>query len=405
MLSEYGSGDGQGGVAVVAAFGPIEMEYAAIRRSCVLMDLPHRGVVEVTGPDTASFLNRMITQELKTQKIGEGRRAFWLNRKGRIDADLRVWRFEDRTLLDVDVHATGRTVEGLSSYIVADDLAIREISAATHRLALHGPSAAGVMAAVVEDPGEAKRVEELENGSCVIVEVKGQKVVVAREDQTGEIGLELMCLSDAARGLYERILGEGGWLATEAGTATNGTTGGAERAAARVRPGGWHAFNIARIEAGTAIYNLDFGPDSLPAETGVFDDRVSLTKGCYLGQEIVARMHARGHPKRRLVGIKLEREIPLGGPGESASAAPRQPETGSNVFAPAKGGEAGGVADPMAIGAVTSSACSPMLGQTPVCFAMMKYELAVAGTAVEVEAEGKNVRGVIQEGLRFYSKG
>src|SRR5439155_2357027 len=65
----------------------------------------------------------------------------------------------------------------------------------------------------------------------------------------------------------------------------------------RLRPAGWHAFNIARIEAGTPLYNIDFGPESLPAESGVLLGRVSFTKGRYFGQEVVARMQSRGHSK------------------------------------------------------------------------------------------------------------
>ncbi len=401
MISEYGAAQGRQGIALVAAFGPIELEYAAIRRSCILLDQPHRGVIEVTGPDGPEFLNRMITQEVRSPAAGHVRRGFWLNRKGRIDADLRIWRLPDRTLLDVDAHAAARTVDGLAAYIVADDVGIREISAATHRMALHGPGAAALMAGVVTDAAEAAAVAGLANDRCAVVLVGGQPVVVAREDQTGEPGLELMCSADSARGIYAGLLEVGGWTAgTEESSAAIPT------ATALVRPAGWHAFNVARIEAGTPLYNIDFGPDSLPAESGVFEDRVSLTKGCYLGQEIVARMHARGHPKQRLVAIKLGRDFPLPAPGEQHLASPRQPETGSPVY-PAAGaapqpGAPGSAPEP--IGAVTSSAISPMLGQTPVCFAMVRYSDAQAGREVLVAAEGSLVKGTILPGLRFLPK-
>jgi folate-binding protein YgfZ len=398
----YGASDSSAGIEIPLCYGPIELEYAALRRTSILLDQPQRGVIEVTGPDRVSYLNRMITQELKTLTPGSARRSFWLNRKGRIDADMRVWAFDDRILLDVDIHAVGRAVDGLSGYIVADDVGIRDISAAVHRLALHGPAASSVLASIIDDPSHRALVESLPQGSCTLANIGGVPVVVAREDSAGEIGLELMAPTDAARSLYNAILDRGGWLAAEAASAGNAAqtahTPGAERAAARVRPGGWHAFNIARIEAGTPLYNLDFGPDSLPAETGVFEDRVSLTKGCYLGQEIVARMHARGHPKQKLMGIKLTRDIPLPAPGANPSTSPRQPETGSHVQ------QANAADGTPAIGAITSSALSPMLGQTPVSFAMIKYDLAVAGTQVAVQAEGKPITGEIQPTLRFYTK-
>src|SRR5439155_17574914 len=119
----------------------------------------------------------------------------------------------------------------------------------------------------------------------------------------------------------------------------------------RARRIGWHAYNIARIEAGWPIFNIDFGPDSLPHETGVLEDRVSFKKGCYLGQEVVARMQSLGHPKQRLVGLKAKEWTTSG--GEEGV-----PEEGTRVYAQARGQEGG--QPPEVVGAVTSSAASPM---------------------------------------------
>lgn len=381
VLIPYGSGGSA--VQVVAALAAVEIEYAMLRRGAVLLDQPHRGLVEVTGPDRIEFLGRMITQDVRALTPGLVRRSFWLNRKGRIDADLRVMHFEDRTLIDLDIHAAGRTVEGLSSYIVSDDAAIRDITAATHRLALHGPSSLAILEPLVDSVSKGA-VAGLEAGRCMLAVVAGIQVAIARDDTAGEVGLEIVCRAEDARGLYDALLTGGGWPGTDGGRGP------------RIRPAGWHAYNIARIEAGTPIYYIDFGPDSLPAETGVFEDRVSLTKGCYLGQEIVARMHARGHPKQKLVAIKCERQVPLPAPGDSLPPAPRQPETGSHVF------DHGSPAN--VIGAVTSAVTSPMLGQVPVCFAMVRYEQAVAGTSVMVQAGDTTVPGVIQPSLRFFTK-
>lgn len=399
-FAEYGAAEGRLGIAVAMAFGPVEVEYAAIRRSAALMDLPQRGVIELVGPDRLEFLHRMITKDVRSLSPGACVRSFWLNRKGRIDADLRVWHFEDRTLLDLDAHAASRTVAGLGTYIVMDDVAIRDISAATHRLAIHGPGAAAAVSSLLDDSASRDSLAGLPPDRCMLAMAGGTPVVIAREDLTGEIGLEVMCMEDAARGLYLTLLERGGWIEAERTVppdAAQGPTPGARRAAASTRPIGWHAFNIARIEAGTPMYNLDFGTDSLPAESGVFDDRVSLTKGCYLGQEIVARMHARGQVRRRLVGIRLDRSIPIGTSGQATTPAPRQPETGASIRLAGPGTQ-----DP--VGAVTSSAISPMLGQTPVCFAAVTPEHAGAETAVEIDCQGTPVRGTIRPSLRFYER-
>ncbi len=125
-----------------------------------------------------------------------------------------------------------------------------------------------------------------------------------RDDSAGEIGLELIVPASGARAVFELLL----TAAHSPDEHQHGAPSSDDLVSrVRLRPAGWFAYNIARLEAGTPLYNIDFGPDSLPAETGLLHSRVSFTKGCYLGQEIVARMHARGHPKHTLVPIRMQR--------------------------------------------------------------------------------------------------
>ncbi|MGH7133940.1 MAG: hypothetical protein ACREJO_18580, partial [Phycisphaerales bacterium] len=117
-LGSWGPPDG--GVPIVETFGEVPVEYAAIRKSCGLMDEPQRTVLEITGPDRLDFLNRMVTQELKGFEPFTVRRTFWLSRKGRIDADLRLINLPDRVLADVDTFAADRAAAGLSGYIITE---------------------------------------------------------------------------------------------------------------------------------------------------------------------------------------------------------------------------------------------------------------------------------------------
>ena len=119
LFTDYGISDpqgqlgaaGSGVIPVVASYGELALEYTSLRRACVILDLPQRGLIEVTGPDAASFLNRMVTQELKDIAEGQLRHSFWLNRKGRIDADLNIFRQGNSFLLELDAlgrrHAAG----------------------------------------------------------------------------------------------------------------------------------------------------------------------------------------------------------------------------------------------------------------------------------------------------------
>jgi tRNA-modifying protein YgfZ len=378
-------GPREAGIVVVETFGELELEYAAIRKSCILLDLPQRGVVEITGKDRLDFLNRMVTQELKGLTAFHSIRSFWLNRKGRIDADLRLIELGDRMLLDVDALVADRAVKGLSAFVITEDVQIRDTTEATHRMGLHGPTAILLLQAVSK-PVRGPSLGDLPPATATVLSVRGHEVVVDRDDSTGEPGLELTMPAAAATDVFQSLV--------ETGQVHDDGNGGEPASKFRLRPAGWHAYNIARIEAGRPLYNIDFGPDSLPHETGIVRDRVSFTKGCYLGQEVVARMESRGHSKKVLMAVKCESSVPAG----AEPPLPRQPVTGAHVWA-----ASGPDADP--IGAVTSSTLSPMLGSAPVCFAMIKHDLAKPGLEVLIAAEDQRIGGVTQPELVFWKRG
>lgn len=386
-MVSYGPADHpEGAVELVETFGELELEYASLRKACVIIDQPNRAVLEVTGRDRLTFLNSMLTQELKDLGPHRCRRSFWLNKKGRIDSDLRVVDLPNRTLLDVDIHAVERTLQTLNAHIVADDVTITNRAEQTHRLALHGPTGLELLKFTAEITSGADAsgplFDELDPGTVTAIRIAGHEVIVFREDSTGEVGLELVIPAAGASEVYDRLL-DAGQLPDEQ------TEGRPLAARVRLRPAGWHAFNIARIEEGTPLYNIDFGTESLPAETGVIEDRVSFKKGCYPGQEIVARMAHRGHPRQRLVSIKFESVSP------DADLPVAQAVTGSQLH-PSE------VSEP--VGVVTSSTFSPMLGSTPIALAQVKWDYIIPGTVLIAMTDGGTVRGVVQPQLRFWSR-
>lgn len=382
-------------INLVGTYGELELEYAAIRKGCLLVDLPNRAVLEVTGSDRLDFLNRMLTQELRPGKawlepftsVG----SFWLNRKGRIDADLRVLVLPDRILLECDAHAAQRAIDGLSSFIITEDVTLGDHSQTTHRLAMHGPTSLKLLEAV-SAPVSGHAVGSLMPGQVTIIKLAEIEVIAERNDQTGEIGIDLICPTSGARAVYEFLLQKG--FPHEHVHERAGSTD--LSASIRLRPGGWHAFNIARIEGGTPLYYIDFGPSSLPAETGVIDNRVSFTKGCYLGQEVVARMHARGHSKRKLVALLADPTTPRS-PSDPDDindpylAGMPQPVSGAQVL-PLESDES--------VGVITSSTLSPMNAATAVCFAAIKNDLATPGTKFRVPAESELLIMTVQPALR-----
>lgn len=363
------------GVDIVASYGEIEAEYAAIRKSAALRDVPQRGLVRITGADRADFLNRMVTNEVKSLPEGASVRAFWLNRKGRIDADLLITAAPDALWVEVDQAVAPHVVHTLSSFVFSEDVQLADVTDQYHSFELFGPAAPAILGSLIRfDAAPA-------DGSDALAALAPQRtrsaqigsvpVTIAHRDLLHVPGYVLTVPVDSALVLHERILETG--LASPAG----------------IRLLGWYAFNIARVESGRPFFLIDFGPDSLPHESGVLREAVSFTKGCYLGQEIVARMEHLGHPSKTLVGLRVTSPaLPAPSAERGTPSFPPLPISGAQVFDPA---------DPLGevIGAVTSATISPMLGGAAIAFAMMKYAKAAPGSSVLVNAD---------DGRRFASR-
>jgi folate-binding protein YgfZ len=340
---------------ILANAGPVELEYAAIRSGCGIFDANHRGTLLVTGPDRRDFLNRMLTAELKDLDAGRSVEAFWLNRKGRIDADLRLAERGDAVVAELDVHSVAGAVESLGRFLVAEDAEVVDASKDLQHLWLLGPRTRSVVEEAAGSPPPPV-------GRCAVLQIAGVDCLLSGLDWTGDSGVSLLVPRADAAVVWDALLAAGG-------------------RGRQVRPIGWLAFNVARIESGTPLFNVDFGPDNLPHESGVLRRRVSFTKGCYLGQEVVARMESLGKPKQTLVGLRID--------GEAL------PVAGSQVFSIED--------DAMGpcVGGVTSSTPSPMLGAAPVAFAMVKSAHATPGTTLLVNAEGAQSRATVGP-LRFF---
>lgn len=316
---------------VVASFGDPEGELAALRLGAGLFDAPHRGVIEVLGADRLEFLGRMLTNAVRDLPPGRWTPAFWLNRKGRIRADLRVLALPGRTLLETDDDAIARTVETLNEFVIADDVTLRDIRESTARLSLVGPLAAGALARLAGG-NDAAEIAELSPGSVAEVRLADSACVVFRDDALGVPAYEILTPRDTLERVHQHILETG---------ASAGEPNGP-----RVRAVGLDALESLRVHAARPAHLIDFGAESLPHETGVLRERVSFTKGCYLGQEIVARMESLGKPKQIIVALECD--------GADA------PEVGELLF-PAADNMTD--ARPDAVGVVTSAAAA--LGDTP----------------------------------------
>ncbi|MFP4222879.1 MAG: YgfZ/GcvT domain-containing protein [Phycisphaeraceae bacterium] len=362
----------EGGAEIAATFGHYPAEYAAIRQRVGIAHLPQRGLVRLTGADAADFLHRLVSQDINGLQPGRTRRALQLTAKGRIVADLLVHRREDALLVETDRIDVPQLTEVLSSRLFAEDVIMEEISGSRTALSLHGPAALALLRASSEAADEL--ANGLEPGENRELSLLGRTVLVHRRDVCGVMGLHLWAEAESAAELWQALLEKAGFDA-EAEREADEQYAQRRRQTLRGRPVGWMAINTCRIEAGTPMFHIDFGPDSLPGEVvPVQEEAVSFSKGCYLGQEIVARMQSLGHPARVLVALELGTD--------------KLPVAGTQVLDPQDPTEV--------IGGITSSALSPVQGNVAIALAMMKWDRHEPGSKVAVIAEQTAIEGEVR---------
>ncbi len=310
----------------------------AVRRGAGLFELPERAVLEVAGEDRTRWLDGMITNDvaaLEAAGPGSGCRALLLTHQGRIVADLRVLCVDSAYLLELPRSGVAQLLEHLNRYIIADDVTLRDPEPPVARLALEGPAAWELLKAAT---GSADEVGE---GNFSALEFAGVRLRAARFSLTGLPAAQLFVPSSQAPAVREALL-EGG--ASHGLVAADAET-----------------LECLRIEGGQPLLGRELDASVLPAEVRL-DEAVSETKGCYTGQEVVARMRSRGRVNHLLVGLRLER-------ADGADAA-------------AEGGRQELTHEGRRIGELTSRVESPAHG--PIGLGFVKADLAVAGTRLDL---------------------
>ncbi len=345
-----------GEVPIVSTFGEPQAEYAAIHKSVALLDRPERSIVELTGADRLTFLNNLVTNALIDREsktpipTGQCVYAFLLNAKnGRILCDLHVIELGDRTLLEMDRRMAPPVTALFARYLFAEKVAVKDLADELHSIALIGPDSFEMLADACDLPPSERLSHD---AGCAMVKMNGVSIAAWRDDaMTGVPAIHLLVPTDAARSIWMSLISRFA-LSSDLGKR-------------RLRPAGWAAFNTARIEAGTPLFGIDFDENTLPAETGSLLHRaVSFTKGCYPGQEVVARMHARQQLAKQIACFQMD--------------VPALPIAGAQVFDD----------DRNQIGVVTSSTISPVLSGRAIGIALVKRPLFAIDSKLHIAAEG-----------------
>lgn len=326
------------GWSVPALYGDMTAEYAAVREDGAgLIDLSPRGRLVVSGTESVQFLNGLITNDMKTLAENTWMSAAFPNVQGRLIAAVRVVRLQDeRTdknacptfLLDSEAATRERVLKAIERFTLAGDFRVRDITDETVLLTVQGRKADGIVRSVLGEEAAG-----LAPHMAMEIGWQQSNATVSRATHTGEDGFDLVVNLDQAPSLWEALQ------------------------AAGARPVGYGALEILRIEAGVPRYGVDMDETNVITEIDL-DDAVSYTKGCYVGQEIIARIKYRGHVAKKLAGLVLDpsAQILAGGLIKSADKD---------------------------IGRITSITFSPSLGR-PIALGYLKYDYLAPETRVKV---------------------
>jgi aminomethyltransferase len=244
------------------------------------MDLSFRGRLCLTGADRARFLHGQVTQDIKALKDEEGCYAALVNAKGRMESDLNVWRLANELLLDFEPGLSDVISRRLNQYLVADDVQVVDASSHYGLLSVQGPKAesAAERLGLENVPARAFQFTAAEDGEL-------GEVYLMNNPRLGSAGFDWFVPAAGMPAAAARLF--------EAGRLTGG------------RWCGRTAFETARVEAGVPRFPADMDGANLPNEC-IEERAVSFTKGCYIGQEILNRVHTAGHVARRLRGLRVK---------------------------------------------------------------------------------------------------
>lgn len=309
--------------------------FDVLRDDCGVYALTGIRLFELSGEDRKGWLQGQVTNDLRSFTPGTASAFCLCEATGQLQAVCDVWALSDRFVI-ATAEATSSALERrVEMMVILEDVALRSLNESYRAVTIQGPRASQALSEHLELP-------KLDAGEA---EIDGAKVVCLRSNRTGLGGWDVLVPADRPEILEKLTSG----LAT-------------------LDP---EAVEIARLEAGIPVHERDFNAKTLPPELGpAFEARhISYTKGCYMGQEVLMRIHSRGHTNRTWMGLLTEAPVE---PGWKIRH-PRRPDAG----------------------VVTSAAVSPDYG--PIAAAMLRNEAAFEGEIVTVETPGGPVEAEVRQ--------
>ncbi|MBZ5630755.1 MAG: aminomethyltransferase family protein [Acidobacteriia bacterium] len=270
------------GAETAATFGDPRREYVELRSGCGIYDLGWRAKIVGTGADRVRWMNGMVTNNIRDLPPGHGNYNFLLNAQGRILGDMYIYNRGDYLLLDTARWQALTLLEVMNKYIIMDDVELTDITEKLTALAVQGPRAP----------------EVLRDAGFNFADVEPLQV---QDIAWNDLGLSITRMAGDISHSYEIWLAPAGAAAVWDALARSGA-----------KPVGTDALEMFRLAAGIPRYGLDITERYLPQEAGQ-DQALNFKKGCYLGQEIVERIHSRALLHRMLTGFVVDGPPPAPG--------------------------------------------------------------------------------------------
>ena len=276
------------GHRVVLHYGDVGAEYAALRTGALLVDRSHRGRIRLNGEKARDVVTGLVTNDITALEAGQGAYAAALTPKGKIIADVRIFTAADSILIDAPVRAFPGFIAMVRKYVNPRNTPYRDESESVRDLAIAGANARLVLAEVLG--AHSATLGTLPPFGHITAEFEGATLDIARTPELGSDAYDCFVPAALHDTLRARLIDAG------------------------ARPGGLVAWDVARIEAGRPEWGIDIDETTIPQEANLDElDAISYTKGCYTGQETVARVHFRGHTNRELRGLRWTAPEPLEG--------------------------------------------------------------------------------------------
>lgn len=350
------------GAEVVADYGAALAEHAALHETAGMLDLSFRSRLCLTGADRVRFLHGQITNDVKRLRPGEGCYAALVTAKGKMQSDLNVFALPDELLLDFEPGLTATVAARLEKYLVADDVQVVDVTPHYGLLSVQGPQAEAVVRAL----GLFTEIPSREFSFVKITDATlGEIYLMNQPRLAGSAGIlpasPLIPCPENSRQDVGAPRNAGFDLFVP--TASLGAVADKLIAAAKSVGGracGWTAYEIARVEAGIPRFGVDMDESNIPLECGIEARAVSYQKGCYIGQEVINRIHSIGHVNRELRGLRLAEEPKT------------MPAKGDKLFHAGK-----------EVGHVTSAMHSPPLNAT-IALGYVRREANAVGTELRL---------------------